>query len=534
MEKNEHYKQLLMHSKIHELSELGLSKRSISQQLSINFRTVKKYLKMSIEEFETFLKGKEERPRLLAPYEAYVKDCLTLYPETSAAQMHDWLKEKHQNFPDVPTRTVFNFVMWVRQKHNLPKKETHERLFEESLQLPAGLQAQVDFGQSTLRRTNGGRQKVYFLSMVLSMSRYKYVYLQTEPFTAYSAIQAHEKAFAYFGGIPRQLVYDQDAVFLVDENLGDLVLVDTFRRYVESRTFKTYFCRKEDPQTKGKIERVVGYVKHNFLFNRPFSNIEALNEQALAWLERTGNALVHQRTHRIPKLVWQEEERDQLLSYMPIGALTEPPKGYKVLKTNVLLYRGNTYSMPFGYYRGENTIVHPREEEGMLLIYDEHNVLVASHKIPEIKGQQVVNRDHQRNRSEAMNTLKERFCTFFDHHALVGAYMDEIAGKYPRYLRDQLTAILAAGKKAGLEDAVRALECCVDNHIVGANNFKTVLCAIQADRKAEMEASTDAEKRQPTPDSTRLMGPSATQVASIQPSRSSVDTYENIFNNQRS
>jgi len=112
--------------------------------------------------------------------------------------------------------------------------------------------------------------------------------------------------------------------------------------------------------------------------------------------------------------------------------------------------------------------------------------------------------------------------------------MDEIAGKYPRYLRDQLTAILAAGKKAGLEDAVRALECCVDNHIVGANNFKTVLCAIQADRKAEMEASTDAEKRQPTPDSTRLMGPSATQVASIQPSRSSVDTYENIFNNQRS
>jgi len=524
MELKEFYNQLIMYYEIHRFKEEeGFSISRIAEHLRMNFRTVKKYLKMSPKEFEEFLQNKSERRRLLACYEPFVVDRLREFQETSAAQMHDWLKEHHSDFPQVPSRTVFNFVMWVRQKYDLPKSTLACRQFEEVIELPLGEQSQVDFGQTSLRRTDGGRKKIYFFTMVLSASRMKFVFLQTEPFTAYSAILAHEKSFAFLGGIPRKIVYDQDAVFLTDENIGDLVLVGLFRRYVESRPFKTHFCRKEDPQSKGKVENVVKYVKQNFLFNRPFSTIEALNRDALAWLDRTGNGQEHQKTHRIPKLVWQEEERSTLQPYVPIPGLGEPLNGHKVLKTNVLLYRGNTYSLPFGYYQGEDTVVLLKEKDGTLLLYDTGNRLIASHQIPEGKGLQVFNTDHRRDKTEAMNVLKNKFRTFFEDHPLAEGYVDELAAKYPRYLRDQLLAILKESGKAGIVNAVQALEYCVDNHIIGANDFKSVLDKFEVLKEAA-----------PGPTPVRMMDPEASVLATIQPAKSSIETYESILKNYRS
>ena len=57
---------------------------------------------------------------ILSPYETFVRDKLDRFPETSAAQIHDWLKEHHPEFPATNPRTVYNFVMFVRQKHNIP------------------------------------------------------------------------------------------------------------------------------------------------------------------------------------------------------------------------------------------------------------------------------------------------------------------------------------------------------------------------------------------------------------------------------
>ncbi|HCU19312.1 MAG TPA: IS21 family transposase, partial [Bacteroidales bacterium] len=67
--------------------------------------------------------------------------------------------------------------------------------------------------------------------MVLSRSRYKYVLFSETPFTSFSAIEAHEKAFAFFRGITKEIVYDQDKVFLSDENKGDLLLTRAFKDY---------------------------------------------------------------------------------------------------------------------------------------------------------------------------------------------------------------------------------------------------------------------------------------------------------------
>ena len=65
--------------------------------------------------------------------------------------------------------------------------------------------------------------------------------------------------------------------------------------------------RPRDPQTKGKVEAFVKYVKENFLKGRIFSGIDFLNSAALTWLDVEANATYNYLTKRIPRKAFIEE-----------------------------------------------------------------------------------------------------------------------------------------------------------------------------------------------------------------------------------
>ena len=67
--------------------------------------------------------------------------------------------------------------------------------------------------------------------------------------------------------MPQEMVYDQDNLIAVNENAGDLLLTQDFQVYQQALTFNVYLCRGGDPESKGKIEKVVGYVKSNLAKN---------------------------------------------------------------------------------------------------------------------------------------------------------------------------------------------------------------------------------------------------------------------------
>lgn len=98
--------------------------------------------------------------------------------------------------------------------------------------------------------------------------------LQASPFTTATSVYAHQLAFEYFQGVPKNIIYDQDRVFMVDENLGVLVITSGFRSYVDSENFEEIFCRKTDPESKGKVENAIRLVKYNFLRGREFTNVK--------------------------------------------------------------------------------------------------------------------------------------------------------------------------------------------------------------------------------------------------------------------
>ncbi len=275
---------------------------------------------MSERDFDRSMEKQSDRKKNLLPYEAFIKSRLELYPDTSAAQMHDWLKEQYTGFAEVSSKTVFNFVAWVRQHYHIPKISI-TRDYEVVEELPYGKQAQADFGEYILRDNLGKRVKVFFFTIVLSRSRFKFVWFLDQYFTSELAIEAHEKAFAFFGGIPDEIVYDQDKAFMVSENKGDLILTQKFKAYTRERPFKLHFCRRSDPESKGKVENVVKYTKQNFLYNRPYWDLENLNQEALGWLGRTANMMTHGSTKKEPCAEWHIE-RPFLTPYMEY---TPPP-----------------------------------------------------------------------------------------------------------------------------------------------------------------------------------------------------------------
>jgi transposase len=510
---------IIMYHEIQRLRNVErFSIQRIADHLSINFRTVKKLLSMTEEQFDEYAEKKGTKTRLLDPYKDFIKAYLDKYQETPSAVMYDKLKEQFSSIPKVDPKTVYNYVMMVRRDFGIIRVSASERQYSAVPDLPPGKQAQVDFGEKKLRTSTGEWVKVYFFIMLLCYSRHKFIVFRSKPFTSQDAVLAHEKAFEFFGGIPQEIIYDQDSVFLYRENNGDYILTEVFDRYCMSRPFKVIFCRGGDPESKGKVENTVKYTKQNFLFHRTYINDEILNEQVLSWLSRTGNAMVHNTTRKIPQEQWAYEQ-PFLQKWTPLFPVVKE-NGYKVLKTNTIKYRGNIYSLPFGTYKNDDTRVYVVESENRLIIKNIGGQVITTHTIPEGAGNNVINTHHRRDTSLKLDGLREKTKEFFGHSGDIEIFIEKINSLYPRYVRDQLTTVLIHAETNGRMAAEIAMEFCVRNSLFSANDFKAILESQQADKKRAVPRAM-----------IKPLGDAKTQLmVHIEPERSDINEYEVIFN----
>ena len=466
--------QLIMYHEVHrQHRENGLKPAQISRKLGLDRRTVRKYLAMSEKEYLDFINNHMSREKLLVPYEEFVKTRLESCTEASAAQVHDWLKEHNENFIDVSAKTVFNFVLFVRDKYGIPKPFGH-RDYSRVEELPYGKQTQADFGEYNMTTDEGKRKKIYIFSMVLSRSRYKYLCFSERPYTTLAAIAAHERAFYYLEGITEETVYDQDTLLLVDENIGDLILTEAFRRYAEYRGLKLHFCRKSDPESKGKIENVIRYIKHNFLRGRVFVNIDTLNAQAIAWLERTANTKVHATTMKVPYDEWVIEKnylRPVLDSFTPESVLDD----HQVSKDNVIPFKGNFYRVPPGTYQGPRTIVWTEvTDDNRLIIYDVEKNKIASHKLYSGKGKTIGGKNYMRDFSSGIDQLIDDVSSQFNDPERTKEYLQQIRQDKPRYVRDQLQYIKKLTGNYDMGVMNQAMNFCIENRIYRATDLGSV------------------------------------------------------------
>lgn len=308
----------------------------------------------------------------------------------SAAMVHDWLKEHYQ--VAVHDRTVRRHVERLRVTHDIPRVKVKDRQYEAVEELPMGQQMQVDMGMINVADARSfSSRKLYVIGGVLSHSRYKWGTWFASPPTAEQFVDAIEECFEYFGGMPKELVFDQDRLLAVSENYGDILYTHAFESFKQRMKFDVYLCRGNDPESKGKIEAVVKYFKRNFARHRKLMEIDLWNEMFLDWLDRTGNATIHGTTKRVPEEVFQHEKA--FLKPVPdTRRMFTSIVSRQVHKDNTIFHKGSRYSLPVGSYTlGREVTL--EEKDGRLEIYDAIDpVLLAEHPLAAERGTLVRNK----------------------------------------------------------------------------------------------------------------------------------------------
>jgi transposase len=161
---------------------------------------------------------------------------------------------------------------------------------------PPGEQAQCDWAEvGRYPQPDGTTIKVYAFVMVLGYSRYLYAEF-TRSMDVATLIRCHQNAFAFFGGWPRRILYDNMRQVVV----GPDRINPRFLDFVRHHGFEAKRCRPYRPRTKGKVERSVSYLRDSFLNGRTFDGLDDLNAQGRHWLGHVANVRIHGTTQARP------------------------------------------------------------------------------------------------------------------------------------------------------------------------------------------------------------------------------------------
>lgn len=465
-------KEFEVYKEIQSLRLKGYSQRMAAREMNVSRDTIKKYWNMTEDNYAQCLLESKTRLKILDPYHDFIVDELKKHSEITGSIIHDHLLE---NFPElqVSARALREYVAIQREQLGLPRM-TKIRQYTEVAELPPGFQAQVDMGEKAMKDFFGKNVKIYIFAMVMSHSRKKFVCFQDHKFNAEEFVQAHDLAFKYFGGRTTEIAYDQDRVMVVSENAGDLILTDIFETYSRYAGFSIRLCRGNDPQSKGKIEAVIKYVKNNFLTCREYPGISKLNSDGLLWLERTANEKKHDTTHMVPNRVFLEEIKH--LKVVPTLSMPDLPKTADIRPTNVVPYKRNRYEVPKGTYRpGRQARI---ETDGEIVrFYDERTgELLAEHEKHYGFGKHIpIPKNMLRFKETKYESLKSQVLESFKQCEDAELFISNIMDKYPRYIRDQLLIIRKAQEKFSTAELEKALSYCIERELFSANDFRDTL-----------------------------------------------------------
>jgi transposase len=192
---------------------------------------------------------------------------------------------------------------------------------------PPGHQAQVDFAHF---RLPWGRR--WALLVVLGYSRLLWLrFFERQDMKV--LFEGLEAAFDSFGGVPREILFDQmRAVVVADHRFegGRLIENAEFSRFAHHWQFRPRACRPYRAQTKGKVERPIRYVRESFFYGRHFVSDEDLEAQAGIWLSQVANVRLHRTTGEPPIDRFERDEKDalQVLAPKPYLSLV-PSRGHR-------------------------------------------------------------------------------------------------------------------------------------------------------------------------------------------------------------
>lgn len=457
-----------MYEKIQALKRVGYSRSEISSELEINAKTAARYYAMGEKDFRSYQKEQMFRDKV---FEEYEKDILKVYENNefkklNMSSVYDYLEERYKTLPG-NEQTLRNYISYLIQTDKL-KLDENTRTYAQVPQLPYGKQMQLDFGQYRSR----SRLILYIFAALLSASRYKYVVFQDHPFKTAEVIFHLLNCFDYFGGVTEEIVIDQDSLLVVSENAGDIIYTDQFKHFIKEQEIGTYVCRKADPESKGKIENLIKYIKNNFLATRDFQSAEEANESVLSWLKRRANGKISQATKKIPALLISCE-RENL-----------KPLKNSIFRKDTLIGREKRnvnekghisvgacgYQLPYKY-RNKTVEIYVTNQK--LFVFDLFTgEEIVEYTLSPIPGKVICKREFRRENEKTVKELKDFVAAMFEEENWK-RFTEKNFKAFPRYVRDQCLEAKRYfwDKDIELDVLDRALLFCIENDTLSFSNL---------------------------------------------------------------
>lgn len=349
------------------------TQRAIAARLGISRETVGAILNrrgVRIDRSEN-----DKRSSILAPHYLQIDALLREYPARSAVNILQRLRS-----------AGYTGGITILKDYLVACRPSSHPAAYLSLEFLPGQAAQVDWGE--FGDIFGIGRKVHCFVMVMCHSRMLYLeFVLSANFESF--IRCHEHAFAFFGGVPREIWYDNLAT-AVAERRGRLVRFQPrFSVYTGHHRFNPVACNRASGNEKGRVEDGVRYVRHNFRPGRTFADLDDLNAQARSWREEFANRRTHAVTRKVPELIFDEERKMLMPAACPFD--TDEVKSPKVSHQFRVDFDSNEYSVP---WRLSGRIVTVRaDERGVRIFYGAKRI--AFHSRCWRRGETISRKEHE-------------------------------------------------------------------------------------------------------------------------------------------
>ncbi|QEN09629.1 IS21 family transposase [Oceanispirochaeta crateris] len=312
------------------MANQGHTQKYIAEYLGVSDRMVRKYLN---PEFGTH--PRKTRESILKPFYPIIEDTLENDPYFNLVYLHERLKN-----------AGYTGKMTILRNY---ARQHRKKLIEKAVirfETEPGRQAQVDWKECGKMEIDGRFQKVYAFVMLLGYSRIPFV-LFTLDMTTSTLLQAHLMAFKYFGAVPKEILYDNMRTAWY--NSGSVWQVNSkLLEFASTCGFTPLRCQVRRPQTKGKVERFIGYLGHSFLIRNEVAQagtLKDLNHAVSQWI----NTIVEKQMSQFRET--RKERFEYEKAFMnPWNSAAAPDvrliKEIIVSREGVICYETNKYSVP--------------------------------------------------------------------------------------------------------------------------------------------------------------------------------------------
>lgn len=313
---------------------------TISRQLGVHHSTIKRVLSATGVAKEKLL----VQSSLIDPFLPFIMDTLKRFPKLTASRLYDMACERGYS----GGRDHFRHLISVYRPR--PAAEAYLRLRT----LP-GEQGQVDWGHFGYVTIGKAKRPLMAFAMVLSYSRkihiHFYLNQRTENF-----LRGHEDAFQAFSGLPRVILYD-NLKSAVLERSGDAIRFNPqLLAFAAHYRFEPRPCAVYRGNEKGRVERVIRYVRDNFFAARQWTDVADLNAQAKIWCDTlaTNRPCPEDRARSVGALF--QEEQLRLITLPDTPHPLDEIETAQVGKTPYVRFDWNDYSVPHTQVRKSITV----------------------------------------------------------------------------------------------------------------------------------------------------------------------------------